>query len=115
MTCRVTVVEGLLFIPTVDWLWVAMPVAVNDDYILSEAVTKGTVTSRTLTFRSLRTSLAGMYECRGSVFAPSFGITNASNSSSLSVIVKGNKPNFNASFPGRRVHVGLCITVIYIE
>ena len=90
LTCQVTVVEGLTVEPAVDWFQGATPITASDgNYLLSEAETQGTVTYRTLTFRLQRTSLAGMYECRGKVVVSSVGISNAINSSSFLVVIKG--------------------------
>ena len=85
-----TVVEGLIVEPAVDWFQGGTPInGSNANYILSEAETEGTVTSRTLTFRPLHTSMAGMYECRGRVVVSSVGISDATNSSSFLLVVKG--------------------------
>ena len=90
LTCQVTVVEGLTVKPAVDWFRGTTHITASDaNYILSGTETEGTVTSRTLTFRLLRTSLAGMYECRGKVVVSSVGISNAMNSSSFIVVAKG--------------------------
>ena len=77
--------------PQVDWYRGEMKIAEDDDHILGEPVTGGGVTSRTLTFKSLRTSLAGVYECKGSVNIPSIGISGVTNSSVFPVVVKGMK------------------------
>ena len=85
-----TVVEGLTVEPAVDWFQGTTSITASDaNYILSGTETEGTVTSRTLTFRPLRTSLAGMYECRGRVIVSSVGISDATNSSSFIVVAKG--------------------------
>ena len=87
-------VEGLIVSPQVDWYPGAINITEDDDRILGEPVTQGLVTSRTLTFKSLRTSLAGVYECRGIVNIPTIDISGATNSSTFKVVVKGMQVQF---------------------
>ena len=92
LTCHVTVVEGLIVNPRVEW-YGTTNITDDNDHTLSEPVTQGLVTSRTLTFKSLRTSLARMYECRGIVNIPSIALSGVTNSSMFPVVVKGMQVN----------------------
>lgn len=75
--------------PQVNWYYGTTNITGDNNHILNEPVTQGTVTSRTLIFKSLRTSLAGMYECRASIKIPSVNISSVANNSIFQVVVKG--------------------------
>ena len=83
LSCTVTVVEGLVVQPNVEW--------VDSESIVEGAgtvMTKGRVFTLDLVFNPLHTSHGGQYTCRATINIESINITNLLNSSSQNITVK---------------------------
>ena len=70
LICRVTSTENLFSSPDVVWMNGTEELDSGDAITMGQAVTEGSVTTRSLTFNPLRTSLGGMYTCMAAINIP---------------------------------------------
>ena len=85
LTCNVTVVEGLIVPPTIEWVDAGgMIIASDEDGI----IVNNAVSTLDLVFNPLNTSHGGEYTCRATINIQSINITNLLNSHSQNVIVQ---------------------------
>ena len=71
LTCTVEeTTGGLTNTPSAVWMNVSGPVVSGNGVTVTETVVNGTTTTSTLSFPSLYTSHAGLYNCMGSLESP---------------------------------------------
>ena len=90
LSCRVTVVEGLVAQPDVIWVdsgGNAVMSGVNDVNV-GNVMRSGRESTLGLEFNPLHTSHGGQYICRATINIPSIGVSGLSGSSSQNVVVQ---------------------------
>ena len=90
LVCRVSLVEGLVVDPnpSVVWLDSSGRTVSGVNITAGRTSIEGSVITRNLTFKFLRTSHGGKYTCQASISVSSISIANLSNSTSTRITVK---------------------------
>lgn len=75
LICTVTLTEGLTGIPSVEWMDSGgQQINSVNDLVLSDPMTSGQMTNRTLYFDPIRTSDGGTYTCVATVPSPALAM-----------------------------------------
>ena len=92
LICTVTLTEGLLGTPTVEWIGRDGQLVVSaEDVIVYDPVTSGRTTNLTLFFDPIRTRDEGSYTCMATVSSPAhMGALNATSVYSIDVQLSKN-------------------------
>ena len=90
LVCRVSLVEGLVVDPnpSVVWLDSSGRTVSGVNITAGRTSIEGSVITRNLTFKFLRTSHGGKYTCQASISVSRISIANLSNSTSTFITVK---------------------------
>ena len=100
LICRVTSAENLFSSPDVVWMNGTEELDSRDAIIVGQAVTQGSVTTRSLTFNPLRTSFGRMYKCMAAINIPDASVA-VMNDASTTV-------NVQSKFGDCKVVYSLC-------
>ena len=100
LICRVTGAGNLFSSPAVVWMNGTEELYSGDAITVGQAVTEGSVTTRSLTFNPLRTSLGGMYTCMAVINIPDASVA-VMNDASTAV-------NVQSKFGDSEVAYSLC-------